>query len=58
MAEDQDLLSFFNKKDKLKSAAVPAKKPAPKKEEVIPEPKVEVKPGKAVQDLRALRFVQ
>lgn len=54
MTEENDLLNFFNKKDKLKT--VPAKKaaPPPKKEEVPPEPK-EQKPSKAVQDLRALR---
>lgn len=61
MAEENDLLSFFNKKDKLKAAA-PAKKPAQvKKEEVIASPPPEVKepqkPTKAVQDLRALRYV-
>jgi hypothetical protein len=58
MTEENDLLSFFSKQDKLKTA-VPQKKPAAKKEEA-PPPVVEVKepqkPTKAVQDLRALRY--
>ena len=58
MAEENDLLSFFNKQDKLKTA-VPVKKaaaPVPKKEEVPVEVKEPQKPTKAVQDLRALRY--
>jgi hypothetical protein len=58
MGDENDLLNFFNKQDKLKT--VPVKKaaavapPPPKKEEVV-EVK-EQKPTKAVQDLRALRY--
>ncbi len=66
-AEQDDLLNFFNKKDKLKTVSVPAKKPAPavpKKEAPpvetksveAPVPKVEPKPGKLVQDLRSLKY--
>eukprot|EP00026_Physarum_polycephalum_P014601 Phypoly_transcript_15138.p1 GENE.Phypoly_transcript_15138~~Phypoly_transcript_15138.p1 ORF type:complete len:243 (+),score=94.81 Phypoly_transcript_15138:192-920(+) len=58
MSEENDLLNFFNKQDKLKTAA-PTKKPAAKKEEPAAPPPPEVKepqkPTKAVQDLRALR---
>jgi len=63
-AEQNDLLNFFNKQDKLKTVTTVKKAPPPPKKEVVNhnDPanldvfKVDSKPaGKAVQDLRALR---